>query len=117
MSAKSRTGPRRNLTFPRIELRELYAFVAVAEELSFSRAAARIHMTQSPISRVVMTLESRIGVALFVRTKRSVRLTDAGSVLLEGATGLLAAADELVDRVVAGGISAPTRYGNEPVLP
>lgn len=89
------------LTYPRVELRQIYAFVAVAEELHFGRAAARLHMAQSPLSRVVKKLESSIGTPLFVRTKRSVRLTAAGAALLDGARTLLAVADDIVARVCA----------------
>jgi len=74
---------------PRLELRQLYAFVAVAEELHFGRAAARLHVAQSPLSRIIRRLEEEIGAALFVRNNRSVRLTPAGETLLESAKALL----------------------------
>jgi len=66
-----------------VELRKLRYFVAVAEELHFGRAAARLHMSQSPLSRAIRELERDLGLVLFVRTTRRVELTPAGSVLLE----------------------------------
>jgi DNA-binding transcriptional LysR family regulator len=72
------------------ELRQLQCFVAVGEELHFRRAAARMHMTQPPLSRQIRLLEHEMQVELFVRTNRSVRLTPAGSAFLKEARRLLA---------------------------
>ena len=66
----------------RVEVRSLEAFIAVAEELHFGRAARRIHMAQSPLSQVIRKLEREIGTPLFDRGNRAVALTAAGHALL-----------------------------------
>lgn len=68
-----------------IELRHLRYFIAVAEELNFRRAAERIHIDQTPLSRTIRDLEDRLGVTLFARAPRSLRLTPAGTRLLKDA--------------------------------
>ncbi len=77
-----------------MDLRDLRCFVAVAEERSFTRAAARLGMAQPPLSRRIQTLEEAIGAAL-IRRERPLALTDAGRFLLEQAQALLARADDL----------------------
>jgi DNA-binding transcriptional LysR family regulator len=79
-----------------IELRQLRYFVAVAEELHFGRAAERLHMSQSPLSRAIRELERELGVVLFIRTTRRVELTPAGTLLLERSRRALAEIDGAV---------------------
>ncbi|EPO7629436.1 TPA: LysR family transcriptional regulator [Citrobacter freundii] len=66
-----------------MELRHLRCFLAVAEELHFARAAERLHIDQSPLSRTIRELEEHLGTPLFARTTRSTRLTRAGKLFLE----------------------------------
>lgn len=80
-----------------LELRHLRYFVAVAEELHFGRAAARLHMAQPPLSQQVRRLEELIGTELFDRTSRRVALTTAGEAFLDRSRSLLAQADADVD--------------------
>ena len=72
-----------------LDLFQLRCFVAVAEELHFGRAAARMNMTQPPLSRHIQLLEHAVGVQLLERTSRRVRLTAAGAVLLREGEALL----------------------------
>jgi DNA-binding transcriptional LysR family regulator len=90
---------------PLIELRLWRQFIAVAEELHFGRAARALHMTQPPLTQAIARLERLLGARLFERTKRSVRLTPAGEVLLPQARDLLARAQALPPqaRAAAGG--------------
>jgi DNA-binding transcriptional LysR family regulator len=78
-----------------IELRVWRQFVAVAEELHFGRAARRLNMTQPPLTHAIAQLERLLDAQLFDRTRRSVRLTDAGEALLPSVRELLARAIEL----------------------
>jgi len=77
-----------------VELRHLRYFIAVAEELHFARAAERLHIEQSPLSRAIKDLEYGLGVQLFERTTRSTRLTWAGQVFLDEAKHVLSAVDQ-----------------------
>jgi DNA-binding transcriptional LysR family regulator len=84
-----------------MELRPLRYFVAVAEELHFGRAAARLHMSQPPLSRAIKQLETDLGAALLYRSAAGVTLTPAGAVLLDEARTLLDRADRVRVRVAA----------------
>lgn len=77
-----------------MEFIELQAFVAVARERSFSRAAVRLFRTQPAVSLAIKRLEDDVGRQLFTRTSRSAALTDAGEVLLDYASRLCALRDE-----------------------
>jgi DNA-binding transcriptional LysR family regulator len=74
---------------PLVELRVWRQFLALAEELHFGRAAARMNMTQPPLTQAIANLERQLGVRLFDRTKRSVELTAAGHALVPQARELL----------------------------
>jgi LysR family transcriptional regulator, benzoate and cis,cis-muconate-responsive activator of ben and cat genes len=84
-----------------MDLRQLRYFVAVAEELHFSRAAARLNLAQSALSSQVRQLEREVGGPLLTRSTRRVQLTPAGEALLRDASEILAAADGALDRARA----------------
>ena len=88
-----------------VELRQLEAFVAVATELHFGRAAERLHMAAPTLSELIRRLERELGTPLLTRTTRRVAMTSAGAELLARAKVILdevAAADAAVRRVAAG---------------
>ena len=83
----------------RIDLKLLRYFLAVAEELHFGRAAARLNMSQPPLSIHIKDLEQQLGTLLFVRHSRSVALTHAGRILMEESRRLLSSAHQALARV------------------
>lgn len=78
-----------------MELRQIRYFQCVAAELSFTKAAARLHMAQPPLSRQIRQLEVELGVDLFDRLGRSIRLTDAGRFFLDQMTQLTNRLDDI----------------------
>jgi DNA-binding transcriptional LysR family regulator len=96
-----------------MELRQLEYFVAVAEEANFTRAADRVHISQSGVSAQIRALEAEIGQPLFDRSSRVARLTAAGKAALEPARAALASAAALRDAVdgVAGLLRGSLRIG------
>ena len=101
-----------------MELRHLRYFTAVAEEQNVTRAAARLHVSQPPLSRQIRDLEDELGVKLFRRTPKSIELTEAGKVFLNEARAVLLKADEAVQavRAVAGASRGQVRVGYAPSL-
>jgi DNA-binding transcriptional LysR family regulator len=100
-------------------LRHLRYFVAVAEELHFGRAAARLHIAQSPLSQRIKALESALGVELLVRTTRRVELTPAGTLLLDEARGVGERVEQLESVVarIRTGETGALRLGVSPDVP
>jgi DNA-binding transcriptional LysR family regulator len=100
-------------THQRMELRHLRYFQAVAEELSFSKAARRLHIAQPALSRAVKELEEKIGAVLMLRNRRTVSLTEAGAVLLHEIGILFQRVDDAVKKVqrTANGEEGELRVG------
>ncbi|MGU7772791.1 LysR family transcriptional regulator [Burkholderia sp. MR1-5-21] len=106
-----------------MELRQLRYFMAVAEEMNITRAAERLHMTQPPLSRQLQAIEDEIGLPLFERGARPLKLTEAGRVFYAQAKRLVDQADELgpltrrlaqmSERIVIGFVPS-TLYGALP---
>ena len=93
------------------DLRQLRQFAVLAEECHFGRAAARLAMTQPPLTQAIQRLEAALGARLFERTQRRVALSPAGAVLLPLARKLLEGADALAPavRAAAAGLSGQLR--------
>lgn len=84
-----------------MELRHLRCFIVLAEELHFARAAGRLHIEQSPLSRTIKELEDRLGVRLFNRDRRGTHLTRAGEVFLQDVRRVFLALDQAQESVKA----------------
>jgi len=99
-----------------MELRHLRYFIAVAEEQNVTRAAARLHVSQPPLTRQIQDLEAELGVALFERTAKTIRLTEAGHVFLREAKAALQRVDAAVTaaRATAIGHSSKLHIGHAP---
>lgn len=81
-----------------VELRHLRYFIAVAEELHFGRAAARLNISQPPLSQQIQILEQQVGARLLARTNRSVSLTAAGKQFLVDSRQILSMVDDAAAR-------------------
>lgn len=92
-----------------MEIRELRYFVALAEELHFARAAARIGIEQSPLSKAITEMERRLGVRLFIRTRRSTTLTSIGETLLRDARVILAQVDSVRHNLLSAALGRSGR--------
>jgi len=108
-----------------MELRHLRYFVAVAEERNFTRAAERLHMAQPPLSRQIQQLEETLGVQLFKRNTRPLKLTETGKFFYSHAVQLLAQTAELesmtrrvgnIERSLSVGFVGSTLYGMLPKI-
>lgn len=86
-----------------MELRHLRYFIAVAEERNIGRAAARLHISQPPLTRQIQQLEEQLGVQLFNRTPRGMELTPAGELLLDEAKNINAVIEQATERTQRAG--------------
>jgi DNA-binding transcriptional LysR family regulator len=81
-----------------MDLRQIRYFLVLANELNFTRAAGRLHISQPPLTRQIQQLEASMGVVLFERTTRGVALTQAGAVFLEEARKIVAMTDQATNK-------------------
>jgi DNA-binding transcriptional LysR family regulator len=86
-----------------MDLKQMHYFLTLAEERNFTRAAARLHMAQPPLTRQIRALEQTLDTTLFLRTPKGVELTEAGTALLEEVPNLLALAQRARDRTLLAG--------------
>ncbi|MFC4063542.1 LysR family transcriptional regulator [Actinoplanes subglobosus] len=102
-----------------MDIQQLRCFLAVAEELHFGRAAERLHMTASPLSRIVKELERDLGTELFIRGYHQIQLTPAGQEMVRRVPSLLAEFDRLRNEVliVAAGADRAARLGTSHLAP
>src|SRR5439155_1473141 len=103
---------------PRMELRHLGYFIAVAQEENVSRAALKLHVSQPALSRQIRDLEDELGFLLLERSAKSVRLTDAGRAFLVEARAVLQRAEKAVEsaRAIANGGRGELHVGYAPSL-
>ncbi|WP_213775246.1 LysR family transcriptional regulator [Bradyrhizobium sp. dw_78] len=92
-----------------MDLRRLRYFIAVAEEANIGRAANRLNMAQPPLTRQIQQLETEVGTSLFQRTRKGVRMTNAGQVLFEEARNILALATRAQERTKLAGLGQSGR--------
>jgi DNA-binding transcriptional LysR family regulator len=86
-----------------MDIKQMRYFLALAQELNFSRAADRLHITQPPLTRQIHTLEEELGTQLFVRTAKGAQLTAAGQTLLEEVPNILMLAQRAEERTLLAG--------------
>ena len=92
-----------------MDLRHLRYFVAVAEEENIGRAAARLHISQPPLTRQIQQLEEELGVTLFIRTPRGMELTQAGELFLAEARNIRALVEQATELFQITSIPAQVR--------
>ena len=97
-----------------MDYRQLRYFIAVAEELSFSRAARRLNISQPPLSIQIKAIETEVGTSLFSRNRRRVELTPAGEVLLENARRAVQQLEHTTEAVRRAGRAPGQPLGHAP---